>query len=149
MSMKKILPPTYFFICLIISALLFYTVPLTQIIRYPFNLIGFLFFIVGAGLNIWTDQLLKKEQTTVKPFETPTVLIQTGPFKFSRNPMYLGMALLLLGFELILGSVTSFVGVILFVAAMEMVFIPKEEKILQEQFGEGYMAYKKKVGRCV
>ena len=147
--MNKILPPTYFFICLIISALLFYTVPLTQIIRYPFNLIGFLFFIVGAGLNIWTDQLLKKEQTTVKPFGKPAALIQTGPFKFSRNPMYLGMALLLLGFELILGSVTSFVGVILFVAAMEMVFIPKEEKILQEQFGEEYLAYKKKVGRWV
>ena len=147
--MNKILPPTYFFICLIISALLFYNVPLTQIIRYPFNLIGFLFFIVGAGLNIWTDQLLKKEQTTVKPFGKPAALIHTGPFKFSRNPMYLGMALLLFGFGIILGSVTSFMGVILFVAAMEMVFIPKEEKILQEQFGEEYLAYKKKVGRWI
>lgn len=147
--MKKILPPTYFFICLIISVLLFYTLPLTQIIRYPFNLIGFLFFIVGAGLNIWTDQLLKKEKTTVKPFEKPAVLIQTGPFKFSRNPMYLGMALLLLGFEIILGSVTSFIGIVLFVFIMESLFIPDEEKIQLELFGEEYMKYKKKVGRWI
>jgi protein-S-isoprenylcysteine O-methyltransferase Ste14 len=145
--MNKILPPTYFFICLIISALLFYVLPLTQIIKYPFNLIGFLFFIIGAGLNIWTDQLLKKEKTTVKPFETPAVLIQTGPFKFSRNPMYLGLASLLSGFGIILGFVTSFIGVILFIFIMESLFIPGEEKILLEQFGEEYTKYKKNVRR--
>jgi protein-S-isoprenylcysteine O-methyltransferase Ste14 len=147
--MKKVLPPTYFFLCLIISTLLFYTVPLTQIILYPFNLIGFLFFIVGAGLNIWTDQLLKKEKTTVKPFEKPTVLIQTGPFKFSRNPMYLGMALLLLGFGIILGSITSFIGMVLFVFIMESLFIPDEEKIQLELFGEEYTKYKMNVGRWI
>ena len=89
--------------------------------------------------------MMKKHNTTVKPDEKPTVLIETGVFKLSRNPMYLGMALLLLGAGFILGSVTSFVGVILFVAVMEMVFIPQEEKILQEKFGEEFEAYKKKV----
>lgn len=92
---------------------------------------------------------MKKNKTTVKPLEKPSVLIQTGPFKISRNPMYLGIAVLLIGAGFILGSVTSFVGVILFVAAMEVVFIPKEEKILQEQFGEEYLKYKKKVGRWI
>jgi protein-S-isoprenylcysteine O-methyltransferase Ste14 len=124
---------------------LHFTLPLLQIIKYPFNLIGILFLITGAGLNIWADQMMKKYNTTVKPDEKPTVLIETGVFKLSRNPMYLGMALLLLGAGFILGSVTSFVGVILFVAVMEMVFIPQEEKILQEQFGEEFKAYKKKV----
>jgi len=144
-SSNKILPPTYFFISLIISVALHFTLPLLQIIKYPFNLIGILFFIIGAGLNIWADQMMKKHNTTVKPGEKPTVLIETGVFKISRNPMYLGMALLLLGAGFILGSVTSFVGVILFVAAMEIVFIPTEEKILQEQFDEEFEAYKKKV----
>lgn len=147
--MKKILPPTYFFFCLIISAALHFLIPIKQIIYYPFNLIGFLFFIVGAGLNIWTDQLLKKEKTTVKPFEKPAVLIQTGPFKFSRNPMYLGMALLSLGFGIILGSVTSFIGIILFAFIMEILFIPGEEKIQMELFGEEYTKYKMNVGRWI
>lgn len=147
--MKKILPPTNFFISLIISVALHFTLPLLQIIKYPFNLIGILLFIIGAGLNIWADQMMKKQNTTVKPDEKPTVLIETGVFKISRNPMYLGMALLLLGAGFILGSLTSFIGVILFVAAMEIMFIPNEEKILQEQFGEEYLAYKNKVRRWV
>jgi len=147
--LKKILPPTNFFISLIISVALHFTLPLLQIIKYPFNLIGILLFIIGAGLNIWADQMMKKQNTTVKPDEKPTVLIETGVFKISRNPMYLGMALLLLGAGFILGSLTSFIGVILFVAAMEIMFIPNEEKILQEQFGEEYLAYKNKVRRWV
>jgi len=147
--LKKILPPTHFYIYLVISIILHYTVPLIQIFNYPYYLIGFLFFIIGTGLNIWADILLKKQKTTVKPNEKPTALIETGAFKISRNPMYLGLAVILFGAGFILGSVTSFVGVILFVAAMEMAFIPQEEKMLLEQFGEKYQVYKKKVRRWI
>ena len=90
---------------------------------------------------------MKKENTTVKPFEKPTALIQTGPYKLSRNPMYLGMVLLLIGAGFILGSLTSFIGTVLFAVMMEIVFIPIEEKILQDQFGEEYEVYKEKVGK--
>ncbi|MDH3267594.1 MAG: isoprenylcysteine carboxylmethyltransferase family protein [Ignavibacteria bacterium] len=147
--MKKILPPTHFYIYLIIAIILHYTVPLIQIFNYPYYLIGFLFFIIGAVLNIWADQLLKKQKTTVKPNEKPTVLIETGAFKISRNPMYFGMAVILFGAGFILGSIISFIGVVLFVAAMEIAFIPMEEKNLSEQFGEEFEAYKKKVRRWI
>ena len=147
--MKKIFPPTHFYIYLIISILLHYALPLKQIINYPFYLIGFLLFIIGAGLNVWADQLLKKYKTTVKPNEKPTALIETGAFKISRNPMYLGMALILFGAGFILGSITSFIGVVLFVTVMEIAFIPDEEKNLQEAFGEKFETYKKKVRRWI
>ena len=147
--MKKILPPTHFYIYLVISILLHYAIPIIQVFNYPYYLIGFLFFIIGTGLNIWADILLKKQKTTVKPNEKPTALIETGAFKISRNPMYLGLAVILFGAGFILGSVTSFVGVILFVAAMEIAFIPQEEKMLLEQFGEKYQVYKKKVRRWI
>ncbi|MGB5530922.1 MAG: isoprenylcysteine carboxylmethyltransferase family protein [Ignavibacteriaceae bacterium] len=147
--MNKILPPTHFYIYLIISILLHYSLPLIQVFNYPFYLVGFLFFIIGTVLNIWADQLLKKQKTTVKPNEKPTVLIETGAFKISRNPMYLGMALILFGAGFILGSITSFIGSIIFVAAMEIAFIPQEEKNLREQFGEEFEKYKKKVRRWI
>ncbi|MGB5289257.1 MAG: isoprenylcysteine carboxylmethyltransferase family protein [Ignavibacteriaceae bacterium] len=147
--MNKILPPTHFYIYLIISILLHYSLPLIQVFNYPFYLIGFLFFIIGTVLNIWADKLLKKQKTTVKPNEKPTVLIETGAFKISRNPMYLGMALILFGAGFILGSITSFIGSIIFVAAMEIAFIPQEEKNLREQFGEEFEKYKKKVRRWI
>lgn len=110
---------------------------------------GFLFFVIGGILNIWTDQLFKKNKTTVKPLEKPSAFIQTGPFKISRNPMYLGMTILLIGIGFVLGSIISFVGFILFIIAMEIAFITQEEQSMQEQFGEEYLAYKKKVGRWI
>jgi protein-S-isoprenylcysteine O-methyltransferase Ste14 len=61
--------------------------------------------------------------------------------------MYLGMALLLVGAGFILGSITSFIGTILFIIAMEVHFIPTEEKFMFEQFGKEFEAYKKKVRR--
>lgn len=147
--MKKILPPSYFAFCLIITVPLHYFLPIKQIIHYPYNLLGFLFFVIGGALNIWTDQLFKKNDTTVKPDEKPSAFIQTGPFKISRNPMYLGMTILLIGIGFILGSIISFVGTILFVVAMEIAFITQEEKNLQEQFGEEFDAYRKKVRRWI
>lgn len=143
--MKKILPPTYFALCLVIAATLHFLIPVKQIIYYPLKFIGFLFFIIGGILNIWTDQLFKKNETTVKPFEKPAVLIQTGPFKFSRNPMYLGMATLLIGLGFILGSVISFVVFIIFIIATGVAFIHHEERSMQEQFGEEFEAYRRKV----
>jgi protein-S-isoprenylcysteine O-methyltransferase Ste14 len=147
--LNKIQPPVYFYISLLVSALLHFTLPVNIVIKYPFNYLGFLFFAIGGTLNIWTDQLFKKNKTTVKPNEKPSTFIQTGPFKISRNPMYLGMALILLGAGFILGSITSFVGAPLFIAAMEMFFIPKEEKNLREQFGEEYESYCKKIRRWI
>jgi protein-S-isoprenylcysteine O-methyltransferase Ste14 len=105
--------------------------------------------VVGGILNIWTDQLFKKQNTTVKPDERPSTFIQTGPFKISRNPMYLGMTILLIGIGFVLGSVISFTGFVLFLVAMEVAFIPQEEINLQEKFGEEYLAYKKKVRRWI
>lgn len=147
--MNKIQPPVYFYVSLLVSVLLHFTLPVIMVVKYPFNYVGFLFFAIGGILNIWPDQIFKKNKTTVKPNEKPSIFIQTGPFKISRNPMYLGMALILLGAGFILGSITSFVGVLLFIAAMEIFFIPKEEKNLQEQFGEKFETYKKKVRRWI
>jgi len=147
--LNKILPPTYFFSCLVISVVLHFFFPIKQIILLPYNWLGFLFFFLGGILNIWTDQLFKKVNTTVKPFEKPSTLILKGPFKISRNPMYLGMALLLIGLGFVLGSIISFAGFVLFVAAMEIGFIRQEEKILLEVFGAEFEAYKKKVRRWI
>lgn len=147
--MKKLLPPSYFTFCLALTVLIHYLVPLKQIINYPYNLFGFVFFLFGGILNIWTDQLFKKNKTTVKPEEKPSVFIQTGPFKISRNPMYLGMAILLIGIGFILGSIISITGLVLFIILIQVVFIPKEEKLLKEQFGEEYETYMKRVRRWI
>ena len=143
------MPPTHFFTYLIISVILHLILPIKQIIFFPYNLLGIILIIAGIILNLWADRIFKDQKTTVKPDEKPTLLIDYGPFKISRNPMYLGMAIILIGTGIILGSISSFSGFVLFILAMEFYFIPDEERLMKESFGSDFENYKKKVRRWI
>lgn len=147
--MKKFFPPTHFYAYLIISVLLHYLFPIKQIINKPFNYAGIILIIIGTVLNILADKIFKDQKTTVKPDQKPTSLIDYGPFRISRNPMYLGMTLFLVGTGIFLGSIISFIGAVFFIAAMEIYFIPGEETAMKEAFGKEFGNYKKKVRRWI
>lgn len=142
-----IMPPTYFFLTLIASVALHFTYPSGMVLKFP-N-VGYGLLLFGIVLNLWTDKLFKDGETTVKPFEDPSHLITSGPFRVSRHPMYLGMASILMGVAFILGTVASFVFPFLFVAAMEVLYIPYEERDLERIFGEDYLDYRRRVRRWV
>ncbi len=99
---NKILPPTYFLMSLALIIGLHFIFPITRIIPLPYNWFGIFLIVFGGVINIWTDNIFKKEKTTVKPYEKPSILIVSGPFRFSRNPMYFGMAVILLGVTVLL-----------------------------------------------
>jgi len=111
--------------------------------------IGVIFILFGVLINVWADNPFKKSRTTVKPHEIPTSFEVSGPFRISRHPMYLGMCSILLGVAIILGSISTFVVPIFFIILMEIMFIPFEEKNLEQEFREKYLDYKKKVRRCI
>jgi len=145
----KILPPTYFTVLLLLSAVFHFVYPIEDVINPPYAYLGLLLIAFGIVLNLWADSLFKKSQTTVKPYETPTSLEVSGPFQISRHPMYLGMAAILLGEAVFLGSLVTFAFPALFVAVMEVMFISEEEENMEKAFGKEYLAYKKKVRRWV
>ena len=70
-----------------------------------------------------------------------------GPYRISRHPIYLGMAMILIAVAVLAGSVTPLLVVPLFVGIMATWFVPAEEKMLEETFGQEYLDYKKRV-RC-
>ena len=146
---KKIMPPTYFIILLLLSLGLHFVFPVMRLVSLPYNYLGILIIIFGIILNLWTDSLFKKKQTSVKPHEMPSSFISSGPFKISRHPMYLGMALILLGVAVFLGSLITFIFPIMFIVIMEKLFIPIEEKNLEKKFGKKYIAYKKRVRKWI
>jgi protein-S-isoprenylcysteine O-methyltransferase Ste14 len=143
--MKKLLPPTYLKIYLLLAIGLHFTVPIIKLIKPPWSFIGFLLIGLGIGLNLWADKLFKKENTTVKPFLDPSALLSEGPFRFSRHPMYLGMVIALAGIAMVLGSLTAFLAPLAFFITMEIIFIPIEEKAMENIFGQKYLDYKKRV----
>jgi protein-S-isoprenylcysteine O-methyltransferase Ste14 len=124
-------------------------IPIKQILLSPYNYIGILLILFGTIINIWTDNLFKKAGTTVKPKLLPKYFITKGPFKISRHPMYLGMAAVLFGESILLGSLIAFAFPIIFIILMEILFIPIEEKNLQKKFGRKYLNYKKTVRRWI
>ena len=144
---SKIMPTTYLLALLLLSLGLHFIYPIKKIIRAPYTYLGIIFIICGCILNILADNLFKRSKTTVKPHKNPTSLETFGPFRISRHPMYLGMSAILLGVAIILGSIITFVIPIFFVMLMEIMFIPLEEKNLEQAFGKKYSDYKMKV-RC-
>ena len=149
MSSKRILPPTYFLASVALMVVLHFFLPIIESIPRPFNYLGLLPIAAGLVLNIWSSSLFKKSQTTIKPFEQPAKLVADGPFCFSRNPMYLGMVLALLGLFVLLGSLTPLVPIPVFVWIIATRFIPPEEKAMERSFGQDYLGYKNRVRRWI
>ncbi len=145
----KLMPTAYFVIILVLSITFHFIFPIKKIIYLPYNLFGIILIIFGFIINIWTDSLFKRHETTVKPHKAPRALIIKGPFLISRHPMYLGMLAVLLGIAILLGSLITFIFPVLFVILMEILFIKMEERILEREFRDKYREYKSKVRRWI
>ncbi len=143
----KLLPPVYLLLYLLLATGLHFIYPVTQLVHAPYNYGGILLLGMGIGLNIWADSLFRKTKTTVKPFKRSSVFVSHGPFRFSRHPMYLGMVIGLFGIAILLGSLVAFLAPIAFFATVSLVFIPHEEKAMENAFNKEYLDYKKRV-RC-
>jgi protein-S-isoprenylcysteine O-methyltransferase Ste14 len=92
-----------------------------------------------------------KARTTVNPINLSksSELVTDGLYKFTRNPMYLGMLCLLLGWVLFLGNLVSLLGVFGFAMVMNAIQIKPEEAALEKIFGEDYRVYKTRVRRWI
>jgi protein-S-isoprenylcysteine O-methyltransferase Ste14 len=149
MKGKAILPPTYLLIALILMALLDLLIPVVKFVPTPWNLFGILPLAGGIALNLLADRAFHRAETTVKPFEASSALVTDGVFRLSRNPMYLGYLLILLGIGLLLRSLMPLVVIPIFGYLMARVYIRTEEKMLQDTFGPAWDTYARRVRRWI
>ena len=144
---RRLLPPVYFLFAMILMVLLHFFLPVAQWFRWPWNLVGAALILLGVALNIVADTQFKRHKTTVKPFQPASALVTDGVFRFSRNPMYLGMVCIMIGLGICLASLTPLVVIPIFVWRLTVTFIAPEERGLAEQFEQAYSAYTTKVRR--
>jgi protein-S-isoprenylcysteine O-methyltransferase Ste14 len=149
MLRHPMLPPAYWLLSLITMSGCHLLVPVTHLLVFPWNCIGLLPLTLGGMLNLIAARLFTRVGTTSKPYETSTTLVTEGVFRVSRNPMYLGMLLLLLGIAMLLGSLTPYLIVIGFFLLMQEVFIHPEERLLTAQYGAVYLVYQQQVPRWI
>lgn len=128
----------------------FFTFP-ADIIPQPFNLFGILMIPIGMILVIWANYSLlyigKISLRNREPMQKPSNLVMVGPFRYTRNPIYLGCLLMLLGLVIVWSSVVTAFLLILVYIIFRYIFIKREEIILEEEFGDEYRDFKKRVRR--
>ncbi|MHB8455629.1 MAG: methyltransferase family protein [Acidiferrobacterales bacterium] len=156
MFKMRIPPPLYALAAALIMLGMHWYLPGTLIVGDETHRWAWLVALPGGVLVIWAAALFRRAHTTLDPV-TPSRasrLVTDGPFRFSRNPIYLGLVFALFGWAVWLGSLSDFVVPPLFIALITRRQIMPEEKALEALFGDEYIRYRKQVhrwfgrGRC-
>lgn len=145
---RLIVPPLFVMISLILIMLSYFLAPAYNIIPFPYNFIGLIISFGGFVVMGKARDLFKKHNTNLA-IETSSSLVTEGPYAKTRNPMYIGMFLLLLGIGVCFCNLFSMVAPFAFLLTIHLIFIPKEEKLMHEAFGNQYLEYKGKVKRWI
>lgn len=143
----RLLPPTTFVLCITSSIALHVVLPIGEIIRSPHNLFGLVLALLGVWILYRAHRMFVQLQTNVHTFRAPSIMVIDGPFRFTRNPMYLGFLTILLGTAIGLGNIVSLLPVVMFFCLANFWYIPFEEAACLETFGSDYECYRKRVRR--
>lgn len=105
--------------------------------------------VIGLGLGLLGVTEFKKAQTTADPHSPndATSLVTRGVYRYTRNPMYLGLCLVLLGWALYLSHLLAFALIPVFIGYISRFQIQPEEKVMMQKFGDSYRRYKEQVRR--
>lgn len=144
---RKIIPPVYFLTALIIMVCLAIYAPVSYLIYVPLRIFGGVLVFTGFCISASGAYTFKLAKTPVKPFEPPVTLVTTELYRYSRNPMYLGMMIMLTGMWIALGCLSPVIVIPLFFIIIQEGFIKYEEIFLEKTFGDKYLDYKASVRR--
>ena len=145
-------PPVLYAIGYLAGLVIQFLVPFTfttVLLPEAVYLIGAILFLVGAGFAGWALWIFHNEHTTTVPGGTSAKLVTWGPYRFTRNPMYLGLLLFFAGISMISDSLWSIPPLFVVVYFLNSTVIVGEERILRTDFGEEYVRYSGKVRRWI
>jgi protein-S-isoprenylcysteine O-methyltransferase Ste14 len=110
---------------------------------------GGVLVVAGAALLATFNTAFTKKGTAVEPWKPTTAIVTTGPYRVTRNPAYLGMALVYIGIALLAGALWVLVPLPLVLVVIDRAVIAREERYLERKFGEEYLDYRRGVRRWI
>ena len=145
----KIPPPV---VAVLVGTGMWFASPYPVPPEFPFllRLVAFIVIaLAGGGIALAGDLAFKRASTTINPFrpQNTTALVTTGVYRRTRNPMYVGLTLVLLGWAAFLVSAWALLGPVVFVLYITRFQIAPEERVLSAKFGAEYAAYRSRVRR--
>jgi protein-S-isoprenylcysteine O-methyltransferase Ste14 len=105
--------------------------------------------VAGVGTFVWAFVTMKRAGTHVDVAEPSTVVVEDGPYMFSRNPIYLGLTLTYAGIAMFRRAPITLGLLLPLLAVMERGVIEREERYLEKKFGATYLSYKSRVRRWI
>jgi len=147
MVKRVIYPPVWLLLGLIAIFMLNELYPITHFTSLATQVVGGAIIVVGLLLLVLANGLFVRAGTDVIPFRNVTRLVTSGVYRYTRNPMYLGMFAVLLGCAVTVGALSALAVPLLFAAIVEARFIRSEEQMLRDLFPQEYPAYCARVRR--
>jgi protein-S-isoprenylcysteine O-methyltransferase Ste14 len=141
------IPPLWFALAIALMVAVHGLVPIAQLVSWPLRAAGAVPILAGIGLAIWAERRFKRAGTAVRPFEPSSALVENGPFRFTRNPMYIGLLLVLAGVFVLLGTLGPLLVPPAFFWLLQARFVLREEAHMERHFGARYLDYRRRVRR--
>ena len=146
-SLGRIRPPLVYGAAIVTGLLLELGWPLPFLPGLLAALLGSVLVVVAVVVFLYSIRTFQTAGTPVPGNKPTTVLVRTGPYRFSRNPIYVAFAIFQLGIASWVNSVWLIATLIAAVALMASIVIPREERYLERRFGADYLDYKRSVRR--
>jgi protein-S-isoprenylcysteine O-methyltransferase Ste14 len=145
------IPPPLIFAAGLLGAWLLdryvYPLPLPWDRYGPASRVGVMLVAIGLLLSAWGGVTFRRARTAIIPIYSASRLVVTGPYRFTRNPMYTGMTLAYLGATLLLHTAWAFLLLPVVLLTLTRFVIRREERYLEHAFGSEYADYRARVRR--
>src|SRR5271156_1941603 len=148
LSTIKIHPPILAGALLLVTLVLHFMLPEERAVGWE-QAIGLLFVVFGAVLASFAAAIFQARETTRNPYGEPAAFVVQSPYTWTRNPMYLGLTIVLFGLEVFFGSIVMLAGPAVFFAVIDRIVIPREEETMERLFGKDYLDYTNRVRRWI
>jgi protein-S-isoprenylcysteine O-methyltransferase Ste14 len=142
-------PPLVYLAAIALGKLIQFAIPLPllpPILALP---VGIPFVLIAIGLFLYSTAKFRAAGTPVPARKPTTAIVRTGPYRFTRNPIYLAFSLLQLGIAIWANSLWLLGTLAVAMALMHIIVIPREEQYLERRFGNEYLDYKASVRRWI
>lgn len=148
---RVIPPPLYFLACLLAGSVVQYLRPV-PLGPYSFQLgawVGIVTLAIAGMLGGWALLEMTRHHTPVEPWRTPIRLVTSGPFRLSRNPLYLTLTTVIVALSIMANSAWLLATGVVLLLLLDRFVVQREEAVLEHVFGSEYVSYKSRVRRWV
>lgn len=142
-------PPLIYLAALVIGLALRAIAPTPFLPRGLGYVVGAVLIVIGVWLLFWGARVMRHAGTSVSTRVATTALVTTGPFRFSRNPLYVSLTLCYLGIAIATQTLWAILLLLVVLAVIQRGVIDREERYLERKFGADYIRYKERVRRWI